>query len=135
MVEPIEPDPTVTVVLADQFWMHRALGRRRIDLDELATAIAGPRTVERIMVMPRIVALDSFRRATEGRGWRVVEQSDITRESGIEELRRVLDDLVANTQGTIAVVSGDPELRMAFTPHASRLRFIGTLESLARDSF
>lgn len=96
-------------VVADQFWMHRQLGGRRIDLGRLPGVVTTS-VAESVLVLPPIERLFGFARAAERLGWRLVWTEAADREIEIEAL---VDEVrVALAAGNrVVVVSGDPSLQ------------------------
>lgn len=102
-------DPQPVSVVADQYWMHRHLGDRRIDLTALVRAAAGGSEVRSCdILVPEIEKLDGFAVAAAARGFDVRRDIHEDRQSQIASLIDLIRQRRAD--GEVVVVSGDPEL-------------------------
>lgn len=107
--EPISSRTEYVTIVADQFWMLRHLGGRRIRLDDLRKVVANGRPVHKaFIVMPDLVNLYGFAAAAEREGWEVRWASDVDREVQLDDLADLVDERIDD--GRVIVVSGDEEL-------------------------
>ena len=98
-----------TAVVADQYWMHRVLGDRRIDLAGLVTAVTEDPSAPRFMVAPDIAQLRGFLGAAADRGW-VIEYVEAGNQAAYHNaIVRIVAHLVDDGQ-IVGVVSGDEAL-------------------------
>ncbi len=98
------PDDAIVTVIADQRWMHRHLGSRRIDLRDLRRLAAGDRPSDPWMIAPEIPALAGFITAARNRGWQVHTTPTVDRHDQLDIAAEIAEGLEH-----VCVVSGDDE--------------------------
>lgn len=122
---PWPPDATV-LVLADQWWMHRHLGSRRIDLRDLRQLAAGGHRSVAWMIAPDIPQLESFIGAARRLGWEVRTTATVNRWEQLEQAGSL-----ARTAAAVCVISGDHAFISAVEAACpDRVRVIDDLRSL-----
>lgn len=108
-------------LLADQYWMHRILGGRRIDLEVLADLAGAEPLSPKQIVMPAIMPLEGFGRAAENRGWTVVRVASVDRTTSLAWLIHTAHELTAAGHDLV-VISGDAVLLAQLTARGIRFR-------------
>ena len=104
-----------TVVVADQGWMYRVLGPRRIRFEDLARKAGGPDADSFHLVQPDLVALAPFAAAVRRAGWEVHATASVLRadlELGIESVVNA----AAEQPRPVVVISDDASLRERLEP-------------------
>jgi hypothetical protein len=97
------------VLIADQGWMNRRVGDRRIDLAALRHVGGSDRTVAAAhLVLPHLQGLATFAHAAEVRGWLVHEVASTNRSLLIEEIARIAADV--SDDHDVVVITGDPDV-------------------------
>lgn len=126
--EPNWTEGEIVTVIADQYWMHRHLDGRRIDLTELSRFASGGHPADPIMVVPDIPALEGFIAAARDRGWTVeVVKKRTSRVDQIKLAREVVDGA-----GALAIISGFRDFVAALeaTTSAGKVKVIDDLAQL-----